>query len=508
MVTPAPGSTATRATLVGVHAEGKRRGRQWLVPRTLLLLMVIGVVASATPAYAQNEPVSQPRGAVSTDGSAAELSSRADADAFELDQITTDLHDIDATVADLHDRIQQGGDDYDVARQAQDRAFGRLSLFSVSAYISGGVVQSTLTDSLLRGGGGDIDLEGQRVLTVTAHRELVAAARASATEVDGVSGALDQAETDLAAATERQRVLDDQRAQLINDIATLRDAAARAAVQEVDDQRRADDAAEAERNRAREDELRAATPRPEAFRSGVIPSSAVRAEIIAALGGEIPSTALNAYYRGAQLANRVRPGCNIDWALIAAIGRVETNHGRYGGSVVAPDGSTSPTILGIPLDGRNGTARVRDTDGGALDGDPSVDRAVGPMQFIPGTWRAFAADGNGDGTADPHNIYDAAAAAGNYLCATGSGPLSILDNASRAVYAYNRSTPYNVEVITLADHYRRTVDPTLPPLVTPTVPANPTDLPDPASPDTTAPDDPGPTSTTVTTVEPTTTSSP
>jgi membrane-bound lytic murein transglycosylase B len=165
-------------------------------------------------------------------------------------------------------------------------------------------------------------------------------------------------------------------------------------------------------------------------------------------------------------------------------------------------------ILGIPLDGRKGTALIRDTDGGRLDGDPLYDRAVGPMQFIPGTWKSFAADGNGDGIADPHNIYDAAVATGNYLCKTAGGPVTEPENASRAVYAYNRSAEYNRQVLTLADHYRRTLNPNLPPPTTPpTVPPDPTDLPPPASPteptttDSTVPE-PTSTTTTSTTIEP------
>lgn len=46
------------------------------------------------------------------------------------------------------------------------------------------------------------------------------------------------------------------------------------------------------------------------------------------------------------------------------------------------------------------------------------------MQFIPSTWSnggpdgtGWGADGNGDGKKDPHNVFDAALAAGGYLCA-------------------------------------------------------------------------------------------
>src|SRR3954468_3067935 len=104
----------------------------------------------------------------------------------------------------------------------------------------------------------------------------------------------------------------------------------------------------------------------------------------------IPTTALDAYTRAA-----AGEDCGIDWTLIAAIGRVESNHGRFAGAVLHSDGLSNPPVVGIPLTG-NGTARIMDTDGGRFDRDPVHDRAVGPMQFIPGTWRAYGADGNGD----------------------------------------------------------------------------------------------------------------
>ncbi|OEV19807.1 hypothetical protein AN219_27625, partial [Streptomyces nanshensis] len=73
------------------------------------------------------------------------------------------------------------------------------------------------------------------------------------------------------------------------------------------------------------------------------------------------------------------------------------------GGDLRSDGTTRRPILGPVLDG-DGFARITDTDGGAWDGDTRFDRAVGPMQFIPGTWRSWGADGNGDGRKDPHNI--------------------------------------------------------------------------------------------------------
>jgi hypothetical protein len=75
------------------------------------------------------------------------------------------------------------------------------------------------------------------------------------------------------------------------------------------------------------------------------------------------------------------------------------------------------------------------------------------MQFIPTTWQRYAADGNGDGRADPDNLYDAALVAARYLCADGAD-LSVPEQLSSAVFRYNRSQSYVDMVLMLADHYR------------------------------------------------------
>ena len=113
---------------------------------------------------------------------------------------------------------------------------------------------------------------------------------------------------------------------------------------------------------------------------------------------------------------REDPGCGLPWTLLAAIGRVESDHGRYGGSVLGFDARPQPAIVGIALNGQGPVRAIGDTDDGRWDGDPVWDRAVGPMQFIPGTWATSGRDGDGDGLADPHDLDDAALAAAAYLC--------------------------------------------------------------------------------------------
>src|SRR5207244_8618938 len=111
------------------------------------------------------------------------------------------------------------------------------------------------------------------------------------------------------------------------------------------------------------------------------------------------------------------------WALLAAIGRVESDHGRFGGATLFSDGTSSLPVIGIRLNG-NGTALILDTDHGRYDGDLVYDRAVGPMQFIPSTWARYQVDATGDHLADPFNIYDSALAAAEYLCAAGRNLLT------------------------------------------------------------------------------------
>ncbi|GGP64916.1 MULTISPECIES: lytic transglycosylase domain-containing protein [Streptomyces] len=165
----------------------------------------------------------------------------------------------------------------------------------------------------------------------------------------------------------------------------------------------------------------------------------------------IPATVLDAYRKAESAVGRSDPGCGLPWQLLAAIGKVES--GQASGGRVDARGTTLAPILGPALDG-NGFALIRDTDGGAYDGDSTYDRAVGPLQFIPSTWAAWGADGNGDGRKDPNNIYDAALAAGHYLCA-GSRDLTRRADLDRAILGYNRSDTYLRMVLSWLEFYRQ-----------------------------------------------------
>ncbi|MDV7988601.1 lytic transglycosylase domain-containing protein [Rhodococcus sp. IEGM 1374] len=155
----------------------------------------------------------------------------------------------------------------------------------------------------------------------------------------------------------------------------------------------------------------------------------------------ISVTALASYGHAAAIMTETDADCGIAWTTLAGIGYIESRHGTYQGSSVAPDGLVAPPIRGIPLDGGPGVAEIADTDGGVMDGDTEFDRAMGPMQFIPETWKKWGVDANGDGVADPDNIDDAALTAARYLCARG-GDLRTAQGWETALMAYNLSGQY------------------------------------------------------------------
>jgi Transglycosylase SLT domain len=120
-----------------------------------------------------------------------------------------------------------------------------------------------------------------------------------------------------------------------------------------------------------------------------------------------PSSYLELYQRSAGAC----PG--LSWTVLAAIGQIESGHGRNVG--------------------------------------PSSAGALGPMQFMPATWRSYGVDGDGDGKADIMDPFDAVPAAAKYLCASGAGRGSL----SNAIWHYNHSQAYVNAVLSLAHAYAR-----------------------------------------------------
>ena len=165
----------------------------------------------------------------------------------------------------------------------------------------------------------------------------------------------------------------------------------------------------------------------------------------------IPRRALQGYAGAAVASNEVRPECHLGWNTLAGIGWVESHHGTIFGGALQENGVTSDLIIGVPLDG-DGFQEIPDTDAGAVDGDTEWDRAVGPMQFVPATWAAWATEANGDGVPDIHNIDDSSLSSAEYLCYTG-GDLATESGWRAAIAGYNESPAYLDEVLEFAVRY-------------------------------------------------------
>jgi hypothetical protein len=154
---------------------------------------------------------------------------------------------------------------------------------------------------------------------------------------------------------------------------------------------------------------------------------AVRQVRLDAGEGDIPLTALLAYRGAADVMGEAKASCGLSWPLLAAIGRVESDHGRADGARLGEDGVSTPT---------------RGAPGG-----------LGPMRFFPSVWRMVAVDGDGDGVRNPHDIDDAALAVAVYLCAPGEdlrGPAA----KRAAVRTYDDARRYVELVLAYEEMYR------------------------------------------------------
>jgi hypothetical protein len=118
----------------------------------------------------------------------------------------------------------------------------------------------------------------------------------------------------------------------------------------------------------------------------------------------IPSDYLGLYQQAGQMFG-------LDWAFLAAIGLIETGHGRNLG--------------------------------------PSSAGALGPMQFMPATWASYGLDGDGDGSKDVMNPADAIPGAAHLLKANGAPA-----DWTRAIFAYNHADWYVQDVLAQAERYR------------------------------------------------------
>lgn len=106
----------------------------------------------------------------------------------------------------------------------------------------------------------------------------------------------------------------------------------------------------------------------------------------------------------------------VSWRVLAAIGYVESRHGA----------NTGPSSAG----------------------------ALGPMQFMPDTWKAYGRDGDGDGRKNIHDPADAIPATAGYLCANGATTNLHSAKLRTAIWHYNHSWSYVDQVLAVADRLR------------------------------------------------------
>ncbi|MFD7161329.1 NlpC/P60 family protein [Kribbella sp. NPDC059898] len=153
---------------------------------------------------------------------------------------------------------------------------------------------------------------------------------------------------------------------------------------------------------------------------------------------------LKAYQQAVEGAAKTLPNCRgLRWQILAGIGQIESNNAA--GHAISEAGDVTPPIIGPALDGSGAggnTTPVYDTDQGVWDHDSRYDHAVGVLQFIPSSFRAYSRDGNNDSIKDPHNVFDNAASAVVHLCGTTAKDFSTPEALRQALYGYNRSWSY------------------------------------------------------------------
>ncbi|MBA2438780.1 MAG: peptidoglycan DD-metalloendopeptidase family protein [Acidimicrobiia bacterium] len=128
---------------------------------------------------------------------------------------------------------------------------------------------------------------------------------------------------------------------------------------------------------------------------------------------DIPANLLPVYQAAAER-------CAMPWAVVAAVGKIESDHGR---------------------------SQAQGVHSGA-----NFAGASGPMQFLAATWRAYGVDGDGDEVADVYNPVDAIHGAANYLCANGAGEGDPARLRS-AIWNYNHAEWYVNKVLAQAAEY-------------------------------------------------------
>lgn len=169
---------------------------------------------------------------------------------------------------------------------------------------------------------------------------------------------------------------------------------------------------------------------------------------------DAPDAAVAAYQRAATVINAAAP-CNLDWLVLAALGRLASNHGR-GDDLshrITLKGKVKPALLGRPLNGKAGRSRVSDTDAGELDGNARWDAPTGPMGLLPETWSRVAVDADGDTVRNVQDLDDATLGAAVLLCASGKD-LARPKALRKALRRYDATPHFARTVRALVAEYR------------------------------------------------------
>jgi hypothetical protein len=169
---------------------------------------------------------------------------------------------------------------------------------------------------------------------------------------------------------------------------------------------------------------------------------------------DAPAAAVAAYQRAATVIDSAAP-CNLDWLVLAAIGRLASNHGQ-GDDLshrITVKGRIKPALVGRPLNGRGGRSEVSDTDAGDLDGNPRWDAPMGPMGLLPETWSQVAVDADGDGVRNVQDLDDATLGAAVLLCASGKD-LTRRKALRKALHTYDATPHFARTVRDLVKEYQ------------------------------------------------------
>lgn len=147
---------------------------------------------------------------------------------------------------------------------------------------------------------------------------------------------------------------------------------------------------------------------------------------------DIPERALIGYATGELTLRKEQPNCHLSWVTLAGIGKASSDHGRYGGGQLGPDGTAGRPLSAIPLQGAAGEA--------------ATEPRSGPMQL---TQHEFSSAG---GTGSIQDVDDASVAAGRLLCA-GGADLQSGQTWWRAIANYRESDLFRQQVLGNAQLY-------------------------------------------------------